>query len=199
MDAYLELWSGGRAELQPLQGEEVSVGRAETNGVALASDSAVSRVHAVLVRYGGGWCVRDVGSTNGTFLNGQRVLGEQPLRPGDEIRLGETRLVFRTGSHGDEHATVRVGSRTPEITRREREVLWELCRPLLAAETFAQPATNQEIAERLYIGEAAVKFHLGNLFMKFDIEQVRGSRRAQLAAEAIRRGIVSRSDLQQHS
>ena len=196
-DAYLELWTGEGARLVPLRSEEASIGRAETNDLALTGDSTVSRVHAVIVRYGGGWCVRDVGSTNGTFLNGQRLMGEQVLRAGDEIRIGSARIVFRAGaSRAGTHATVRVGARTPDVTRREREILLELCRPLLAAETFAQPATNQVIAERLFVSEAAVKFHLGNLYLKFDLEPGKGSRRVQLATEAVRRGLVGRSDLQ---
>jgi hypothetical protein len=54
----------------------------------------VSRRQAELREENGAWSVRDLGSSNGTFLNGQRLTGEQPLRPGDEISFGKFSLFF---------------------------------------------------------------------------------------------------------
>src|SRR5579863_2477577 len=99
MDAHLEVWSPGGTHLLALDSDNVTIGRAAANDVSLAFDPTVSRLHAVVVRYRGGWCLRDVGSANGTDLNGKRVLSEQMLRPGDEIRVGATRLVFRAASN----------------------------------------------------------------------------------------------------
>jgi pSer/pThr/pTyr-binding forkhead associated (FHA) protein len=197
MNERLELWAEGDASLVPLELADVSIGREETNDVALPSDPTVSRVHAVIVRYSGGWCLRDLGSVNGTFLNGQRLLSEQLLRPGDEIRIGAARIVFR-GEPGGSKETLRQTDSIPDLTRREHEVLLALCRPLLGAAGFAQPASNKEIAEELVVGEAAVKFHLGHLYDKFGIPSGEGPRRAWLANEAIRRGAVSRAELRQN-
>lgn len=63
------------------------------------------------------------------------------------------------------------GRRTPELTRREREVVIELCRPSVANTglAFTEPATVREIAERLFVSEAAVKQHLLRLYDKFEI------------------------------
>ncbi|HEV2360712.1 MAG TPA: FHA domain-containing protein [Acidimicrobiales bacterium] len=197
MDAYVEVWSQGAARLVPLKAGDSSIGRSESNDVALPSDTSVSRTHAVISPRGASFAVRDLGSTNGTYVNGQRLMAEQVLRPGDEIRVGGSRMIFRDTTSGEEsQLTTRVASRIPELTRRERDVLVELCRPLLGAQTFAQPASNQEIATRLYISEAAVKFHLGNLYLKFDTEEGSGQRRAQLANEVIRLGLVMRQDLE---
>lgn len=197
MDAHLEVWTQVGARLVPLEADDVSVGRADTNDVSLAFDPTVSRLHAVIVRYRGGWCLRDVGSANGTELNGRRVLGEQLLRPGDEIRVGATRIVFRaTGTDpAVANATVQADDRAPELTRRERDVLLALCRPLLGTADFAQPASTQEIARELVVSEAGVKFHLANLYDKFAVDPAEGGRRARLANEALRRGAVSRADL----
>lgn len=194
MDAHLEVWTQGGARVVPLESDTVSIGRADTNDVSLAFDPTVSRLHAVVIRYHGGWCLRDVGSVNGTDLNGRRVLSEQLLRAGDEIKVGATRIVFRAAG-SPANATVQADEPAPELTRRERDVLVALCRPLLGSETFAQPASNEEIAGALVVGEAGVKFHLANLYDKFAIGTGLGSRRARLANEAIRRGVVSRSDL----
>ena len=78
-----------------LEDRPVSMGKARSNDIVLRSDPTVSRMHAVLERFAGGWCVRDLAARNGTFVNGQRLLGDCRLRSGDEIRLGATRLVFR--------------------------------------------------------------------------------------------------------
>ena len=55
----------------------------------------VSKRHARIERDGDRFVVQDLQSTNGTFVNGQPVARSQPLQPGDEVRIGETRLLFR--------------------------------------------------------------------------------------------------------
>ncbi|MDQ6837852.1 MAG: DUF3662 and FHA domain-containing protein [Actinomycetota bacterium] len=58
------------------------------------ADPNVSRRHAEVRPAGGGWAVADLGSTNGTKVNGVRISGSEGLRPGDEIRVGATSLRF---------------------------------------------------------------------------------------------------------
>jgi DNA-binding CsgD family transcriptional regulator len=78
----------------------------------------------------------------------------------------------------------------PRLTAKEREVLGELCRPLLSGRRFGAPASVREIASNLWIGEAAVKWHLVKLFDKFHIVEDNSSepRRDRLARAAIERG-----------
>ena len=71
----------------------IRIGRGETSDV-LIDNVSVSRRHAELREEGGAWLLRDLGSSNGTFLNGQRVTAELPLRPGDEIPFGKFSLLF---------------------------------------------------------------------------------------------------------
>src|SRR5215813_2420053 len=94
MRAYLEVWTERGPEVVPLESDRTSIGRAAGSDVELA-DAEVSHLHAVVERYGSAWSVRDVGSSNGTYVNGERVLSELRLQPGDEIRVGASRLVFR--------------------------------------------------------------------------------------------------------
>ena len=83
----------------------------------------------------------------------------------------------------------------PDLTRRERDTLVALCRPLLVADTFTEPASVREIAAELVVTEAAVKQHLANLYFKFGI--AKGARRRLLLAnEAIRVGAITSSDLE---
>ena len=195
MSAYLEVWGQAGRELVSLDNDRpLAVGRADSNDVILGSDSTVSRAHAAIVRYPSGWCVRDLGSANGTFVNGERVMGEQSLQPGDEIAVGASRLVLRGESGPDGRQTL-APDPAPTLTRRERDVLLALCRSLLGDDVFAQPASVRDVAADLVVSEAAVKSHLLNLYDKFGIDVSAGSRRVRLAQEAMRRGALSRSDL----
>jgi len=195
MPAYLEVWRSSGPELVPLEGERVTVGRSADNRLALADDDAASRLHAVLERFESGWCVRDLGSSNGTWVRGARIDGVRVLRAGDEIRIGSTRMRFRTEAGGDQDAATVVAAKPPELTRREREVLVALCRPMVGAELFREPASIRQMAAELFITEAAVKQHLVHLYDKFRIDEGGERRRVRLANDAIRRGAVTIADL----
>jgi pSer/pThr/pTyr-binding forkhead associated (FHA) protein len=78
-----------------ITGSEVILGREEGIGIAVP-DPEVSRQHARVVWQGGDYYLEDLGSTNGTFLNGTPVTGAQILRAGDSIGIGQTLLVFQT-------------------------------------------------------------------------------------------------------
>src|SRR5881409_3198882 len=70
-----------------------NVGRADYNDLVLA-DGSVSTSHAKLQRREGVWVLVDLDSTNGTFVDGERVHGESPLAPGAAVRFGDVQLVF---------------------------------------------------------------------------------------------------------
>ena len=193
MSGYLEVWTPAGRELVPLEAGRLTVGSDPANDLALTADPTLSRLHAVLERYEAGWCVRDLDSRNGTFVNGQRIWSERPLRPGDELRVGGTRLVYRGDEPGG--AGTQASEPSPELTRREREVLLVLCRTALAGEAFTEPASIREIALTLVVTEAAVKQHLAHLYDKFGIHGGGERRRVRLANEALRRGAVTMADL----
>jgi hypothetical protein len=67
----------------------VTLGRDITNDITI-NDPECSRHHMRLTRGAGGYTIEDLGSTNGTFVNGQRLTGARPLRNGDMVGLGET-------------------------------------------------------------------------------------------------------------
>lgn len=163
--------------------------------MAIPFDPTVSQLHAVVERYPSGWCVRDVGSRNGTHLNGDRIVGDHVLRPGDEIKVGETTLVFKLAASAQPLAETAAVQGAPDLTRREREVLVALCRPVLERNLLSEPASIRGIAAELVISESAVKKHLGRLYDKFDIHETDERRRGRLVTDAIRRGAVSLGDV----
>lgn len=74
--------------------EPLRIGRNHGSGLRL-SDSTVSRTHAELRHQDGGWVLHDLGSANGTYVNGRRVTGPVRVGPGDQVGFG--RLSFRLG------------------------------------------------------------------------------------------------------
>jgi pSer/pThr/pTyr-binding forkhead associated (FHA) protein len=72
------------------------LGRGSTNDVNLARDEYASSNHARIEPRRDGVWVEDVGSTNGTYLNGIRLTRAKRLTPGDVVRIGETELRYET-------------------------------------------------------------------------------------------------------
>ncbi|MFF1451350.1 FHA domain-containing protein [Streptomyces sp. NPDC058274] len=79
----------------PESGYPLRIGRDPASGLRLNHET-VSRVHAELRRQGGLWVLRDLGSTNGTTVNGRRVIGAAVVRDGDQVSFG--RMDFRLSS-----------------------------------------------------------------------------------------------------
>jgi pSer/pThr/pTyr-binding forkhead associated (FHA) protein len=86
----------GQKVVFPLDGEALEVGRDEDVAIRL-DEPLVSRRHARLEKRGEAWVVVDLGSTNFTRVNGQRVLRERELSHGDELRLGRATCRFLAG------------------------------------------------------------------------------------------------------
>jgi pSer/pThr/pTyr-binding forkhead associated (FHA) protein len=193
MSPQVEVISGPHSWRLELEADRATVGRRAENAVVL-SDSMVSDLHAVLERFPAGWCVTDLGSSNGTWVNGDRIWATRRLRDGDEVRVGQTRLVLHDPKNGDASKT-EAEVAPPTLTSRERDVLVALCRPLLARDMFTEPASTRAIADELVITQAAVKQHLVNIYDKFGIGAEDEHRRARLANEALRRGAISLADL----
>lgn len=76
-------------QVYELNKDIITIGRDITNDIVI-NDPEVSRHHMRLTRGAGGFTLEDLGSTNGTFINGQRLTGAKPLNNGDMVGLGET-------------------------------------------------------------------------------------------------------------
>jgi serine phosphatase RsbU (regulator of sigma subunit) len=77
-----------------LDGDRLSIGRSTNNDLCYTEDAGLSRQHLVLERDGDDWLVRDLGSKNGTMVNGERIVAAQRLRPGDRITVGHLVILF---------------------------------------------------------------------------------------------------------
>jgi pSer/pThr/pTyr-binding forkhead associated (FHA) protein len=95
----------------PLEGDQLLIGRDSSNGVAI-NDAEISRKHSRLSFQGGKYVLEDLGSTNGTFVNGQRLAGPVVLKPGDVVSLGEQIVLMYDAINMDPGATVAVSRKS---------------------------------------------------------------------------------------
>ena len=92
-------------ETFPLEGDQLIIGRDSSNSIAI-NDAEISRKHSRLSFQGGKYVIEDLGSTNGTFVNGQRLAGPVVLKPGDVVSLGEQIVLMYDVINLDPGATI---------------------------------------------------------------------------------------------
>jgi DNA-binding CsgD family transcriptional regulator len=183
--AFLVVIDGDHRREVALEGTAVTIGRAADCEVVLPADETVSRRHARLDRCGagedseagegagdgvadqagagdgGGWTVTDLGSRNGTFVNGRRVAATTPIGNDDRVLVGGYVLLVRSdqraesetrdGSAGALGAGVRSG-----LSAREVDVVRLVCAGL----------GDQAIAEQLFLSVKTVQSHLDRIGQK---------------------------------
>jgi len=104
-----------------LEGDQIDVGRDSTNEIVI-NDAEISRRHARLTFQGGKYVLEDLGSTNGTFVNGQRLAGPRVLKAGEVVSFGEQIVVVFEATHFEAGATV-VSPRAAAVPAASRPVM----------------------------------------------------------------------------
>ena len=168
---------------------QASVGRQPSSDLVLDWDDQVSRLHARFERAGDAWTIVDDGySRNGTFVNGERVSCRRRLSDGDTLRFGATTMTFRSPEIAAEQAAV-------DLSTSQRRVLVALCRPYKGG-GYATPATDQQIADELFLSVRAVRTHLTILFAKLGLDELpEDQKRVGLVERAFHAGLISDRDL----
>jgi predicted component of type VI protein secretion system len=176
-----------------------SIGRSEGADISLDFDREVSRVHAELERVGEEWTLADDGlSRNGSFVNGERIVGRRRLHDGNTLRFGDTLVLYRAPSEAEADETLAAGDRRDpgSITETQHRVLVALCRPYASGSDFATPATNRQIADDVSLSVDAVKANLRALFERFEIGDLpQNKKRVRLAELALRSGAITPREL----
>jgi pSer/pThr/pTyr-binding forkhead associated (FHA) protein len=160
----------------------VTIGRDPTNDVILEEDKLVSRSHAEIVVRNEQWYLVDLGSRNGSVVNG-RPARRYPLRDGDIIGIGSTHFEFvlESDPHDTEPAEIvpRDESSSLSFTERERDVL----------HLISEGLTDKIIAERLFISANTVRSYLERIREKTGLH-----RRSELTRLAIELGLDDQGD-----
>lgn len=140
MDERLVLDVGKR---QIVVDRTLTVGRGENTDIRFARDTALSRAHARFTPTSTGCFLEDLGSTNGTFVNGQQVTSTRRLQRGDLVRIGDQELrvgLARTEAAGDSHWVSSASNPGMDATRPAHlfELITRLTTDALAAGDSAQ-------------------------------------------------------------
>ena len=192
MEAHLELAYDGSIVAVPLWAGRLTLGRADSNNLPI-KDDAVSRVHASVERIAGQYVLRDLGSSNGTLVNGERIVADRALHPNDEITVGHTRIVFRDTAD-DLAETLRIPVSTA-AGLEDRVTLIMLCRALATAGRPDEPITRRRLAESLSLNETQLEEQVEGLYSQLGLDEQSVRSPEALAAEAIRQGVVVVGDL----
>lgn len=187
----------------PADASHLTLGRGSGNDLQIDWDEGVSRVHAELVRLGGEWTLVDDGlSRNGSYLNAERLSSRRRLRDGDILRVGDTSIVYHSPPE-HEHGSTAFSKGLPtsaDLSPAKRRVLIALARPYSGGTAFATPATNQQIAEELFLSVDGVKTHLRGLFELFGVQHLpQNEKRATLVERAFLAGAITERDLAEGS
>lgn len=165
----------------PARGQLLKIGRAVDNDIVLSSEPTVSRYHAELISDVDGWSVRDLGSHNGTHVNGMPLKASEVrlVGPTDVIGLGTVTIrLLETSDAGG--MTVEDGRGRDmhrlltALSQREREVLT----------LVAVGRTDDQVAAELFISVKTVHSHLDRIRDKTGVR-----RRAELTRLAVRLGL----------
>jgi len=100
----------GKTSTIPLDRDRITLGRSSASQLCYPDDSGLSRQHLALVRIGNQWHVEDLGSKNGTMLNGRRIERPLPFNPGDRVSAGHLSIEFAGADAKTEETVVFVDS-----------------------------------------------------------------------------------------
>ncbi len=179
-ELILEIVEGDDAGRQtPLDGS-IEIGREASIGLALDDDQA-SRRHARVTPQGDHATVEDLGSTNGTYLNGQPIEGERTLRSGDRLRVGLTVFELRTAADVQRQPSAVIP--VPQVTQLSTGVL----EPVPERELEPEPAAVAEVDAELARGGEPPAFAVDASAPGFVPQEVAGDEEAREDYAAVAR------------
>lgn len=182
----------------PLSGDEVTIGRAADATVSVP-DTSVSRKHALLRKTEDGWAISDLGSGNGTVVNGEQVPEERPLANDDVITLGDSEFQFVDGSGGASapaDSTLAPAPRRPPVrtSRAGGSNGTGRSRPVRTSRNSEDPAVAAKKRRRLFIVGGSSLAVLMALFVGYKAiakKREEAENKARVAIEAQRKELTT--------
>jgi pSer/pThr/pTyr-binding forkhead associated (FHA) protein len=199
-----ELGGQARALVLEATGSAYNIGRDPRCAIRI-DDRQASRCHAELFYDAAwGWKIADLGSKNGTFLDGRRVPRGRALGGEHTIRCGHTVLAF-TDPDALLRSTISLTESDDndiDLTQGQRDVMKLLCRPFRdiadPRATKVRPPANETIATELMMDVGALRKRLRRLYILFDVPKTGLSpdaKRRELVTRAFERGTIDRDTL----
>lgn len=170
-----------RGHVLVIDDDELVLGRRESSDLVL-SDPHVSRSHAVIRRQSGAVWVEDLGSTGGTFVNGEQIVSAHAINHGDLVRFGTVEVRYEDRASqvqsDDDTALIELPptAAKPLLSPRQQQVL----------DYLKDGLTNPEIAAHLGVTERTVKAHCQEVF-----DRLGARNRTAAVAAAMRMGLIS--------
>ncbi|MFH2038430.1 MAG: FHA domain-containing protein [Chloroflexota bacterium] len=124
----------------PLEGHEIMIGR-ETSCNIMINDTEVSRKHARLIRQSMGYLLEDLGSTNGTFINGQRLLEPLLLHGGESVSLSENIILDYESTADPDTTVLTTPTNADNQADAEARVNPEASKPVVGPKTPSRPVS----------------------------------------------------------
>jgi phosphoserine phosphatase RsbU/P len=167
----------GRGWTLPMQGERIAMGRSTAAELSFPDDAGLSRQHLCFEREGDVWWLRDLGSKNGTLINGSRLTTPHRLQPGDRIAAGRILIEFSRSRSSATEVVRFVESAQPSVPAA---VTTTLDKALGEAKSTESESVTRQMAALLRAGrELSGKQPLDELFvtiLKLAIEAVGAAR-----------------------
>lgn len=101
----------GQTSTIALDRDRITLGRSSANELSYPDDIGLSRQHLALVGRDGQWTVEDLGSKNGTLLNGVRIEKPMPFVPGDRVSAGHLTIEFSEPGHANQNTVMFVDNK----------------------------------------------------------------------------------------
>jgi pSer/pThr/pTyr-binding forkhead associated (FHA) protein/predicted Ser/Thr protein kinase len=160
----LKVTAGNAQGTEIVVEDELLIGRRASGQGKLADDIEISREHARISRSGGGYVIEDLGSTNGTFVNGRRISAPEFLAPGDRVELGTTTLVVMVSATPlPEEPAIEAAAAPPEAATPAEE-------PPAAAPPAAETPAESPATEALPPIPLKVEIDFGSREARLELE-----------------------------
>jgi pSer/pThr/pTyr-binding forkhead associated (FHA) protein len=182
----------GRKTVVPFVREEITIGRQEGNTIRL-TERNVSRRHARLMRQNGHVVVEDLGSSNGTRINGERISGQSTVKDGDLIQIGDYDLALQSDAQ-EGISTQRLRPSQPNEEEESSETEGSAGEPEAEAEADT-PAEEQPEENAQAPGAAEQRRHSTAIIKRDQVEGNRSRKIQELEAEEAPRLVVTNSEL----
>ena len=190
-ELILEIVEGAESGRQTTLGTPIDIGRDESTDIAL-DDEQASRRHARVSAQGDLALLEDLGSTNGTYVNGQPIEGPRVLRPGDRIRVGLTIIELRTAQEVQRQPSAVLP--VPQVTQLSQGIL----EPAPERELEPEPGPEPETAPASAAEETAPAFAAEESAPGFVPAEVADDEQARTDYGAVARLVDSRVKRQTH-